>query len=93
MKNNRKQQRTVIAVCLILVGAVLGVMGFDGWYVNHTPASIVGLVLAIAGILGLCGVNVWWGGALDPRNGNPQPPSQPSSRQTPLDEPLPPDFR
>jgi hypothetical protein len=97
MKNNRKQIRTATAIGLIVLGTILGVMGFDGWYINHIPASLVGLILGVAGVLGLCGVNVWWGGVLDPRNDHPElpiaPVAPPQPPQAPVDKRMPPDFR
>lgn len=59
-------------------GAVLGAiflasgffiwMGLDGWTISSVPAHYVGCATIAIGVAGLCGVNIWHGGPLDPRN-------------------------
>ncbi|MBI1785159.1 hypothetical protein HYR69_08440 [Candidatus Sumerlaeota bacterium] len=50
---------------------ILGLMFFNGlWLVflgNYWEVNYMGYGMCAVGMLGLCGVNIWKGGALDPR--------------------------
>lgn len=62
----RKQQR-FWAMCLLFAsGLALIVMGLLGRVVNIVPAHYIGAAFVIYGVAGLCGVNIWKNGPLDP---------------------------
>ena len=43
---------------------------WDGWTIGGMPIAIVGGIIGVCAVLGLCGVNVFAGGPLD-RNRDP----------------------
>lgn len=48
-------------------GGLLFVVFGRGWLVNGIPLYWLGFVIILLGVLGLCGVNVFYGGPLDMR--------------------------
>lgn len=67
---NRRTKRTL---------ALLGMFSFAGWMIyegfqgmifasSEMPVHYAGYIVAVMGVLGMCGVNIWRGGPLDPRN-------------------------
>lgn len=68
----RRQERAGSLVVLFAFGGWLIYIGFNGWTMNHLPAQYFGYILVGGGILGLLGVNIWYGGILDPRHDPPQ---------------------
>jgi len=82
----RKQQRALFLVFLFASGLALVVIGFCGWSINLIPAYYLGALLVIFGIVGLCGVNIWKGGPLDPAHDprDPEPQVLAQAGETPL---------
>ncbi len=60
-------------------GGLLFVLFGREWLVNGLPVHWLGFGLILLGILGLAGVNVFYGGPLDLRLDRPQPPNHPST--------------
>ena len=59
--------------------AIIGMFVFAGWMIyeglnglifasSKMPVHYAGYIVAVMGVLGMCGVNIWRGGPLDPRN-------------------------
>ncbi|MCY2970818.1 MAG: hypothetical protein NTZ30_09140 [Planctomycetota bacterium] len=48
-------------------------LGLEGWIINRVPTQYFGYLLALFGVAGLFGVNIWNGGPLDPHNDPPLP--------------------
>ena len=69
----RKGMRRFISFWSIGGGVLFAVFGRE-WLVNGLPVHWVGYLLILIGILGLAGVNVFYGGPLDLRLDRPQPP-------------------
>ena len=62
-----KQKRTLALIFIFAFGMWLCWAGINGWRINGLPAYYIGgIVLAVA-IAGALGVNIWYGGVLDPR--------------------------
>jgi len=58
--------------------SLLFIFGFGGWLIYQgfhglAVGIYLGFLIAFFGVLGLCGVNIWVGGPLDPRNDLPTP--------------------
>src|SRR5262245_49030400 len=53
--------------CWAIGGGILFAVFGGGWLVNGIPVSWLGYVLVLIGVLGLLGVNVFYGGPLDLR--------------------------
>ncbi len=68
----RRQMRAISQVFLFTFAAFLIYLGWQGWTVGSLPAQWVGYLLVVCGVLGLLGVNVWYGGPLDQRNDPPE---------------------
>jgi len=64
----RRRWRFGSLVFLFVAAGVLVWIGFEGWTVNFLPAQYVGYAIGGLGVLGLCGVNIWHGGPIDPRD-------------------------
>ena len=63
----RKIQRVAALIFLFAASALLIWLG-DDWLVHGVlPMKYVGYFLAFFGLLGICRVNIWAGGPLDPR--------------------------
>lgn len=56
-----------VVVALLAAGCVYA--GGRGWLLNDLPAQYVGYMLHAFAGAGMLGVNVWYGGPLDPRAG------------------------
>lgn len=56
---------TLVVVALLAAGCVCA--GGRGWLLNDLPAQYVGYFLYAFAGAGMLGVNVWYGGPLDPR--------------------------
>ncbi len=63
----RKHQRAASLLYLLLFSAWLIYLG-DRWKINFISAKYLGFVLGGVAVLGLVGVNIWYGGPLDRRN-------------------------
>jgi len=64
----RRQKRAVALICIFLSSAFFIWMGFKGWTIGAVPAHYLGYLVIALGIAGLLGVNIWYGGPLDPRD-------------------------
>lgn len=54
--------------CLFIIGSgIVFIKYFDDYSIRGAPVSIVGYICIGMGILGLLGVNVFYGGPLDKR--------------------------
>ena len=67
------KQRAASLVFLFAASIVLICLGHNGLTLDFIPAEYIGYLLAGLGLLGLLGVNIWYGGPLDRRN-DPKPP-------------------
>ena len=72
----RKQQRAMFLAFLFASGLALVVIGFYGWSIDLIPAYYLGALFVIFGIVGMCGVNIWKGGPLDPAHDPREPEPQ-----------------
>ena len=63
----RRQKRAVALICIFLSSGFFIWLGLDGWTVKTVPAQYVGYLIIAVGIAGLLGINIWYGGPLDPR--------------------------
>jgi hypothetical protein len=63
----RRQKRSVSLLGVFLAGGFFIWMGLDGWTIDAMPAHYLGYFAIALGIAGLFGVNIWYGGPLDPR--------------------------
>ena len=61
-----KHQRMAALVYLFLISGWL-VFLRDRWTISMIPVRYLGYALGAFGLLGLFGVNIWYGGPLDPR--------------------------
>jgi hypothetical protein len=74
----RRTKRAIAQVFLLAFAGFLIVLGFSGWLVGPAggegvlPAQYLGFFLLAYGLLGLLGVNIWYGGPLDPRRDPPK---------------------
>jgi hypothetical protein len=69
---SRRGYRAFSLVFLFGLAGFLIYLGFDGWVINRSlPAQYIGYLIAVCGVLGMCGVNIWSGGPLDPRKDPP----------------------
>jgi hypothetical protein len=62
----RRHKRAGALVFLFAASGLFIYFGLRGWTLSSLPADYVGYLLAFFGVLGLCGVNIWYGGPLDP---------------------------
>lgn len=74
---NRRHQRRAMLTFLFVVAGVMVLLGFNGWWVQGMPAQCLGYLLAALGVAEKFGVNIWYGGPLDPRDDPPEPPGTP----------------
>jgi hypothetical protein len=57
---------------LLVFGLWLVYLGFQGWVVSGgLPIQYIGYLLLVFWLAGLFGVNIWYGGPLDPRRDRP----------------------
>src|SRR5436190_24026483 len=68
----RKGMRRFMSFWCMAGGLLFVIFGRE-WLVNGLPVHWVGFALILLGILGLAGVNVFYGGPLDLRLDKPQP--------------------
>jgi hypothetical protein len=68
MKNTRRVARMAALAFFFVFGAFLGAIGLDHGRGIDLRFLAAGGMFLFAGMLGTCGVNVWRGGPLDPRN-------------------------
>ena len=84
---SKRHLRLLSVAALFAASALLVYLGFQGWvFYEILPLQNLGYLLAVAGILGLLGVNIWYGGPLDPRRDQVVPPTSPPPRADPLIE-------
>jgi hypothetical protein len=62
----RKRLRSFVSFGTIVLGIVL-VFCYRQWRINGIYAPYLGCAIIALGVLGLLGVNVFWGGPLDKR--------------------------
>jgi hypothetical protein len=63
----RKHKRAGSILLLLAVGGLLVYLGLEQeWTIGPIAAHYIGLLLTVFGVLGVCGVNIWYGGPLDP---------------------------
>lgn len=55
-------------IFIFLFSGFLVWLGLDGGTVKTVPAHYLGYLIMAFGIAGLLGINIWYGGPLDPRN-------------------------
>ena len=74
--HRRRLYRFLFQLALFAVGGWLIYQGHDGWVLKRltadpdsagVPAQYIGYILVGFGLLGFFGVNIWYGGLLDPR--------------------------
>lgn len=69
----RPQQRGIALLGFFALSGFLVYLGFEGWTLNGIlPLEYVGYFFTGVAVLGLCGVNIWANGPLDP-NLDPKP--------------------
>jgi hypothetical protein len=61
-----KRKRTLSLIVIFAIGMWLFWMGLNGWRISGLPAYYVGGIFLVVSIAGALGVNIWYGGALDP---------------------------
>lgn len=66
-KARRINWRRGSLVAFAIAGTVLIYQGRGGLLVNGLPAQYVGYLFLGATALGMCGVNIWYAGPIDPR--------------------------
>lgn len=66
----RSTYRLLSLIFLFGFGGWMIYQGFQGWVFarSEMPLQYVGYLVVATGVLGICGVNVWYGGPLDRRN-------------------------
>lgn len=69
-RKQRRWRRWTLTV-LFAVSAFLMFVGKQGWEFNGVPTHYIGYFLFAFAMLGGIGVNIWYGGPLDPRNDPP----------------------
>jgi uncharacterized membrane protein YfcA len=71
MKRATQRRISLVALAAFSAGLIVGM--FDGaWLFRDLPGKYLGYFGAGVVLLGLLGVNVWWGGPLDPRRDEDQ---------------------
>jgi hypothetical protein len=63
---SRQAKRYLSLVVIFAISGYLIWRG-DDWHIGTTPAHYVGYLIAAIGVVGLLGLNIWWGGLLDKR--------------------------
>lgn len=63
----RRQKRAVALIGIFLASGFFIWLGAGGWTIHTVPAHYVGYLVSAIGIAGLLGINIWYGGPLDPR--------------------------
>ena len=67
VRQRRRRWRRWSLLFFGLFAGALVVAGWRGWEVNFLPAHYLGYAMAVFGLLGACGLNIWYAGPLDPR--------------------------
>ena len=68
----RSQHRGIVTTIILAGGGLFVVGGFNGMLIRTTPAHYYGFAIIGIGILGLLGINIWYGGPLDKRRDPPE---------------------
>ena len=63
----QRQKRAVALIGIFVAGGFFIWLG-DDWTISSVPAHYVGYIVMAVGIAGVLGLNIWFGGPLDPRN-------------------------
>jgi hypothetical protein len=63
----RTKQRGISLLALFALSGALAYFGLNGWQLNFVPAHYIGCLIAIFAVAGMFGINIWYGGPLDPR--------------------------
>ena len=66
MRSSRK--RAISLVGIFAAGGFFIWIGLDGWKISTLPAHYLGFIVLAIGVAGMCGLNIWHGGPLDPKN-------------------------
>ena len=73
-KNRRKRirYRRFALFFTFVISVSFIVSGFRGWLIDGFPAHYLGYLLMLFTAAGIGGINIWYGGPLDPRNDPPE---------------------
>lgn len=63
----RRRWRSFALGFLLIFGLVCVFAGHQGWEIDAFPAYWLGYLLLVFAVLGAVGINIWYGGPLDPR--------------------------
>jgi hypothetical protein len=80
MKNSRRTTRLIGLIFFFGAGAFFLAGGFDAGRIADMRFVTAGAFFLFIRMLGACGINVWRGGPLDPRN---DPPPEPPGTASP----------
>ncbi len=73
---SRRRWRTASLVFLLVAALSLVYIGFHGGVANgFVPAQWIGFLILAFWLAGLLGVNIWYGGPLDPQRDQPTVPN------------------
>lgn len=64
--SGRHAIRKLVAIGMVFLSICLMYWGVTGWLINSMPAHYLGIALFAFSLAGLCGVNIWVAGPLDP---------------------------
>ena len=66
MRSSRK--RAISLFGIFSAGGFFNWIGLDGWKISTLPAHYLGFIVLAIGVAGMCGLNIWYGGSLDPKH-------------------------
>jgi hypothetical protein len=66
MTPSRKRALSIVGI--FVAGGFFVWIGLDGWTISTMPAHYLGFIVLAVGVAGMCGLNIWHGGPLDPKN-------------------------
>jgi hypothetical protein len=74
LRRTRRRWRLGAFAALMAVAWLLLYFGEKGLRIDSLPAQYLGYILLVVCLLGAAGVNIWYGGPLDPRGDPPGAP-------------------